>query len=284
MTKPTANCSIEPSPPRPNSANKPESTISPLPLHQSTWKLHWIANFFFTCLPKKQKERLFGWPARKITLVSKWGCEMESKKLQPKLLACYATQICTNIQPGHQLAPISILYLAIFNLCVCVFKQDYYCCICAIATATLCVGQLPSCRQLLDEFVSFHISRTYAFPLCTCMHTPGPLATFPALCWSPADPPHQHPQSSPAALSMPTPQFGSPPPAQESTFSLFRQCRGTRSLFLQCIFYFYASQSHGLSTPFTLRSWHLSRLDRRHFWRVLWPCISDTGHQCPSRQ
>jgi hypothetical protein len=29
-------------------------------------------------------------------------------------------------------------------VCVCLFKQDYYCCICAIATATLCVGQLHS--------------------------------------------------------------------------------------------------------------------------------------------
>ena len=61
---------------------------------------------------------------------------MESKKLQPKLLACYATQICTNIQPGHQLAPISILYLAIFNLCVCV-------CVCLNRTTTVTFVLLP---------------------------------------------------------------------------------------------------------------------------------------------
>ena len=56
----------KPSPPRPNSANTPESTISPHTLHQSTWKLHWIAKVFFTCLQKKQAERPSGWPARKI--------------------------------------------------------------------------------------------------------------------------------------------------------------------------------------------------------------------------
>ena len=39
---------------------------------------------------------------------------MEPKKLQPKLLACHATQIWTKIQPGYRLAPFTFfinLYL-----------------------------------------------------------------------------------------------------------------------------------------------------------------------------
>jgi len=45
----------------------------------------------------------------------KWGCEVEPKKLQLKLLACNATQNWTKIQPGRRLAPFTLYSNLSFN-------------------------------------------------------------------------------------------------------------------------------------------------------------------------